>query len=125
VAAADAPAKELADLLDETIRDAKYAGRSRTSRSWPRRPDAPPAKREVGYAVLVSVANSRLTKPGEKERAAKAIEAGWEQPKDRRQPAAGRRADAGGEYRRWSRRWRPTRAPTWCGPPPTRPAGSG
>jgi hypothetical protein len=54
VAAADAPAKELADLLDETIRDAKYAGHIPYFAKLAASADAPPAKREVAYAVLVS-----------------------------------------------------------------------
>jgi putative heme-binding domain-containing protein len=79
VVSAEKPAKELVDLLDETVRDAKFAPQVGYFAKLATADTA--AKRELGYSFLVSVANSRLTKGKQKEDAAKAVEAGWEKPK--------------------------------------------
>ncbi|MDB5297914.1 MAG: heme-binding protein, partial [Phycisphaerales bacterium] len=87
IAAAENPPKELADLLTETIRDAKYAPQTAYFAKVATAADAAgqpkelgAAKRELGYAFLIGTATSRLAKPADKEKAAKAIDAGWATP---------------------------------------------
>jgi putative heme-binding domain-containing protein len=71
------PAKELADLLDETLRDAKYAGYINVLSAMAKEKAASPERRQFAYAVLVSLADSRLTKDDAKAKAKAAIDAGW------------------------------------------------
>ncbi|HEX8916568.1 MAG TPA: discoidin domain-containing protein [Humisphaera sp.] len=80
VLAAEKPAKELADLLDETARDAKYAAHVPYFAKLATGADQP-AKREFAYLVLVDLATGKLAKADAKAKAAKEVEAGFEKPK--------------------------------------------
>lgn len=79
IVSAEKPQAELAGLLDETVRDAKYAARTDYFAKLTTSDD--PAKRELAYTFLIGTATGRLSRGDAKAQAAKVIEAGWEKPK--------------------------------------------
>jgi putative heme-binding domain-containing protein len=76
---AEKPPAELAALLDETVHDAKFAKDIAFFVKLAETGDSA-GKRELGYAVLINIANGKLTKGDAKATAAKAIDRGWEKP---------------------------------------------
>jgi len=73
---------DLANVLDESIRDSKFAGQIAISRSWPGIGFS--RQRELAYSILVSLANSRLSKGDAKANAARAVDQAWAKPRARR-----------------------------------------
>lgn len=78
VATAEHPDPQLTAVLGEFLRDTSHGNHVATFAKLAGGKDA--AQSELGYAVLVNLANSRLVKPPQKEAAAKAIDRGWSHP---------------------------------------------
>jgi putative heme-binding domain-containing protein len=69
---------ELTAAVDEFIRDTRHAQQMGYFARLTASED--PARRELGYAVLLNLASSRLGKADTRAAAAKAVEKGWDQP---------------------------------------------
>jgi len=72
---ADAP---LHSVLEEYLRDTSHG--SKLGDFEKLAASKTPGKSELGYAVLVNVANSRIVKPEQRQAAEKAIDAAWQKP---------------------------------------------
>jgi putative heme-binding domain-containing protein len=78
VALAEHPDAQLAGVLGEFLRDTSHGDHVSTFTKIAQSKE--PAQWELGYAVLVNLANSRLVKPQQKEAAEKTVDEGWAEP---------------------------------------------